>query len=173
MSEAKRLEHLKESLMALAESQVMHLDKVDTEEYGEVIDMIKDLEEALYYCTITEAMTKNEQHKTWEQPRYMGNPVIRYDEPYGNNTRDYKERELPMEMMQDYREGRSPRSRRMYMEARETHQDKSVQMRELEKYMQELTQDLVEMITDASPEEKQYLEKRLSVLASKVGQMNG
>ena len=76
-------------------------------------------------------------------------------------------------MMQDYREGRSPRSRRMYMEARETHQDKSVQMRELEKYMQELTQDLVEMITDASPEEKQYLEKRLSVLASKVGQMNG
>ena len=46
-------------------------------------------------------------------------------------------------------------------------------MRELEKYMQELTQDLVEMITDASPEEKQYLEKRLSVLASKVGQMNG
>ena len=32
-------------------------------------------------------------------------------------------------------------------------------MRELEKYMQELTQDIVEMIGDASPEEKQYLEK--------------
>jgi hypothetical protein len=44
-------------------------------------------------------------------------------------------------------------------------------MRELEKYMQELTQDIVEMIGDASPEEKQYLEKKLTTLASKVSQM--
>ena len=45
------------------------------------------------------------------------------------------------------------------------------QLKELEKYMQELTQDMVEMIEDASPEEKQYLEKRVSALASKIGQV--
>jgi len=32
-----------------------------------------------------------------------------------------------------------------------------------------LTQDMVEMIEDASPEERQYLEKRVSALASKIG----
>ena len=44
-------------------------------------------------------------------------------------------------------------------------------VRELEKYMQELTSDMVEMIQDSSPEEKQYLEKKISALASKIGQM--
>ena len=74
-------------------------------------------------------------------------------------------------MYRDEREGRSYNSRRMYMEARETHKDKTVQLRELEKYMQELSQDVTEMIADASPEEKQYLEKKITALASKIGQM--
>jgi hypothetical protein len=37
--------------------------------------------------------------------------------------------------------------------------------------MQELSQDVVEMIEDASLEEKQYLEKKISALATKIGQM--
>ena len=79
----------------------------------------------------------------------------------------YTEREYPYEF-RDLREGRSPRSRRMYMEAKETHQDKTSQMRELEKYMQELAQDLVEMVDGASPEEKQYLSKKISALSNKL-----
>jgi hypothetical protein len=70
----------------------------------------------------------------------------------------------------DEREGRSPHNRRMYMEAKGT-KDKAAQLRELEKYMQELTSDMVEMIQDSSPEEKQYLEKKISALAAKIGQM--
>jgi hypothetical protein len=88
----------------------------------------------------------------------------------GNSIRNYSEREFPMEM-HDAREGRSPKNRKMYMEAKESHQEKSVQLRELEKYMQELSQDIIEMINDASAEEKQYLEKKLTTLASKVSQM--
>jgi hypothetical protein len=38
-----------------------HLDTVDTKELGEAIDMIKDLSEAIYYCTITEAMEKKDE----------------------------------------------------------------------------------------------------------------
>jgi hypothetical protein len=68
-------------------------------------------------------------------------------------VRHFSEREMPIDMY-DYREGRSPKNRRMYMEAKETHQDKVTQMRELEKYMQELSQDITEMIADSSPEEK-------------------
>ena len=74
-------------------------------------------------------------------------------------------------MMRDVREGRSYMSRKMYMEARHMNKDKATQLRELEKYMQELSQDVVDMIADASPEEKQYLEKKITALASKVGQM--
>ena len=50
------LKSMKETLMACAQGQMGHLDTVDAKELGEVIDMIKDIEEAIYYCTITEAM---------------------------------------------------------------------------------------------------------------------
>ena len=74
-------------------------------------------------------------------------------------------------IMRDSREGRSPQTRRTYMENKQMHRDKASQLRELEKYMQELTQDMVEMIEDASPEERQYLEKKVSALATKIGQV--
>ena len=48
---------MKETLMCAVEMQLCELGEVDTKEHGEAIDMIKDLEEAIYYCTVTEAMT--------------------------------------------------------------------------------------------------------------------
>ena len=74
-------------------------------------------------------------------------------------------------MSSEGHEGRSHISRKMYMEAKEMNKDKAAQLRELEKYMQELSSDITEMIADASPEEKQYLEKKITALASKIGQM--
>jgi hypothetical protein len=41
-------------------------------------------------------------------------------------------------------------------------------MQELDSYMQELTSDITEMIADASPEEKQLLQQKISVLATKI-----
>jgi hypothetical protein len=52
----ERLKHIKETLLGCIEGQMGHLDTVDTEELGDVVDMVKDLEEAIYYCTITKAM---------------------------------------------------------------------------------------------------------------------
>ena len=49
--------------------------------------------------------------------------------------------------------------------------DKAIQLRELEKYIQELTNDIVDMIQDSSPEEKQYVEKKINLLASKISSM--
>ena len=152
-----------------------NLDEVDTKELGEAIDMIKDLEEAMYYCTITKAMEQKEQ----EQQYY---PEVNRNMPSGNgekgsshssngNASYYTEREMPMDLY-DYRQGRSPKSRRSYMESKETHQDKTYQMKELEKYVQELAQDMVEMIEGSSPEEKQYLSKKVSALATKIAQSN-
>ena len=68
----------------------------------------------------------------------------------------------------DVREGRSPISRKMYMESKEMHKGTPQQMKELEKYIQELSQDVIEMIKDATPEEKVMLQQKLSTLATKI-----
>ena len=151
-----------------------HLETVDTKELGEAIDMIKDLSEAIYYCTITEAMNAKEEPHYEEERKgrmyyggrerpYQSSPVAR---PGGYGTGGYMERDMPI--MRDRREGRSPISRKMYMESKEMHKDKSVQMHELEKYVQELTNDLMEMIEDATPEEKQVLSNKVATLATKI-----
>ena len=70
-------------------------------------------------------------------------------------------------MMKDPREGRSGMRRKMYMEGKGM-KDKTKQMQELESYMQELAMDMTEMIQDASPEEKQLLQSKISALAAKV-----
>ena len=185
----KRLTAMRENLASCIEYQLQHLEDVDCCELGEAIDMLKDLEETLYFHAITEAMKgegaygdwpsenkKNGYHQQDDSRMYYGgwNPPIMYNDggrntnwsngnyhSTGNNSYDSSGNE---------NEGHSHHNRRMYMEAKYT-KDKATQLRELEKYMQELTSDMVEMIQDASSEEKQYLEKKISALASKIGQM--
>lgn len=214
------LKSMKESLMCAAQTQMSHLDNVDAKELGEVIDMIKDLEEAIYYCTITEAMHQKEKegngsnHTTiyYSEPMrdnysrmyYDGGTSYRmyddggrmyarnnnggssnrmyadggradsngnegrdgYSGNGGDGRRNYSEGRDP-------REGMSPQQRRMYMESKEMHQGKAKQLQELEKYMKDLSSDLVDMIEDASAEEKQYLGNRLSALATKITKLEG
>ena len=214
-----RLKNMKDTLISCIQGQMTHLDSVDTKELGEVIDMVKDLEEAIYYGTITEAMHKKEKEepqqyypKYYVEPDYPYYPMIPYERDMdrdmgrmyynggggrggsssssgsggrsgGNSgggsssngssggSRSFTEPEyampLPIEM-RDSREGRSPRSRKMYMESKEMHHDKVKQMKELEKYIQELSSDVLEMIEEASPEEKQYLSSKMTTLASKI-----
>lgn len=208
----EKLKWMKDSLICVVENQLCNLSEVDTEELGEAIDMIKDLEEAIYYCTVTEAMNhqgkemkmKNgDHHQKPEDDRMYysgGYPAMYADggrnrradgtfyadggQSHMGGTQNYADsgemsgtnssngrNYYDGPMWRDEREGRSYNSRRMYMEAKEMKRDKSSQLRELEKYMQELSQDITEMIADASPEEKQYLEKKITALASKIGQM--
>lgn len=188
----ERLKAMKEVFMCAVESQMHNLSEVDAEELGEVVDMIKDLEEAMYYCAVVKAMEEEGgEHKEkayytdpmygtysgdwYKDRRYYGDGKGTHStsthsgSEMKSGTSYYSEREYP-QAFDDSREGKSYRSRRMYMEAKETKQDKAIQMRELEKYMQELAQDIVEMIEDASPEERQYLSKKISALSAKINQ---
>lgn len=58
------LKTMKEQLMNCVQGQLGDISKVDTHELGEAIDMIKDLAEAIYYCTITDSMEKSDEIKT-------------------------------------------------------------------------------------------------------------
>ena len=81
----KRLEQMKESLISCVQSQISgNLQQVDAKELGEAIDMIKDLEEAIYYCTITKAMNDEEswEKKGHQSPMYYQDMGREYYPPH-------------------------------------------------------------------------------------------
>lgn len=200
----ERMKMMKETLMNCVSGQLGDLSSVDAKELGEAMDMIKDLSEAIYYCTITESMEKSDKEKREypiEYRYYTPMDYNRYyrdmDREYGTmyytdshgvshpsanmstgnqNSRSYEDgnrqtsgesRNYPIEI-RDYREGRSPMTRKTYMERKMHGGAKEAQMQELEKYMHELTTDITEMIDGASAEEKQMLQKKISALATKI-----
>lgn len=121
--------------MCCVEGQMSNLQEVDAEELGEAIDMLKDLEEAIYFNTITEAM-KGKKKEEWpmENSRsynnggmvgnsrsyYGGESMLRYTNNNGGQTTHSEP-----SMERDGREGRSPMIRRMYMEAKHNQHDKA------------------------------------------------
>jgi DNA polymerase III delta prime subunit len=125
-----------------------NLENVNTDELGAAIDMIKDLEEAIYYHTITKAMEGDKYSSSRHMEKDQGKMYYR--------EMPMRDKEYPIDF-RDYRDGKSPMSRRMYMESKELHKDKEVRVKELDKYMHELTDDIMEMIEDSSLEEKQML----------------
>ena len=198
----EKLKRLKEMLMdGVASETSRGLQSVDKEELGEAIDMIKDIEEIIYYCSITKAMEEREKENEYMQKHYssMNYPMYyngggngsngsrNYDgmngrmhynggsssytngNSGGNGSRGYSDgwSVYPIDM-RDYREGRSYMSRKNYMEGKEMHHDKAKQMQELDKYVQELTDDVLEMIHDSSPEEKMALSQKMTTLANKI-----
>lgn len=196
----ENLKQMKECLTSMVEGQIYgNLEQVDTKELGEAIDMIKDLAEAIYYCTITEAMEGEgyeEDGKMYYAPkktmynypirdykekypydimyaqkngRYpMGGRDVMYDGHVRVNYPESVEHVYRDGAMRDPHEGKSGQRRKMYMEGQKMHHDKTKQMQELEAYMAELAQDMSEMIQEASPEEKQLLQQKIAMLASKV-----
>jgi hypothetical protein len=78
------LKQMKDKLVEAIEKQVNgNLEYANTEELGDAVDMVKDLSEAIYYCTITEAMNDKSQSKQgnhypathyYSEPMYRGYP---------------------------------------------------------------------------------------------------
>ena len=187
----EEMKTMKTQLMSCIQSQMGDLSKTDTHELGEAIDMVKDLSEAIYYCTITESMEKSDQMKGGNTVNYYTMPAYRDMERTGGymyyptggqgqgqgsssmgtsggsgSTSYYTE--FPYSAMRDPREGRAPMRRRMYMEGKEQHKDTTSQLHELQAYLEQLTNDITEMISDASREEKTTLREKMMSLANKI-----
>lgn len=146
----KKLCEIKDTLINLVEQQMTNPQCVDTHEMGEVIDMIKDLAETCYYVSIVEAMEDKEDH---EESSRQADTMY-----YGIGAMNDDNKKM----------GHSPMKRKSYIESKELHMDQAQQMRELEDYAQVLTSDLLEMIQDATPEEKQLLQRKIATLATKI-----
>ena len=188
----EQLRNIEQCLIGTVQGQMGDLKKVNAKEMGEVIDMIKDLEEAMYYCSIIEAMEEtSEKEEHVQAPMnisyYMegGNGTSGYDgqtnphtirnyvpymeyAPYMMRDKDWREGHLNYEDGGTSGNGRSYYSRRMYMEGKNSGADDQKSMKDLDHYIKDLGEDLVEMINKATPEEKQVLSNKLAQLSAKV-----
>lgn len=79
----EQLKAIKSTLVSLVQSQLGDIQHTDAKELGEVVDMIKDLEEAMYYCSIVKAMEKAEEEKE------SGSMTMGFRERYPHGEYDY------------------------------------------------------------------------------------
>ena len=122
-------------------NQTDNLQKVDTRELGEAIDMIKDMSEAIYYQTITQSMEKVDS------------------ETYDDMPLQVTSSETKMYHMPDHTN---------YMEGKKTHKDTNSQLHELEKYLKQLSDNIMVMMKDSSPEEKTMFRQKMAMIVDKI-----
>lgn len=207
------IERIHKMIECLTEKALCELEKgtenVDTCEMGQVVDMIKDLNEAEYKAVIVKAMKKAEEEKEeydkmvlrelkeeygedagrrfYDHYRYLdgrfapkGHGTYRgYSEPYYHMTPEmYRDMDRDTHSRMYYtetgmNESGYDRAKRNYTETKEMHrsntpEDKKAKMQELEKYAKSLTEDVVDMVSDMSDEEKNLLRTKMQILMQKI-----
>ena len=193
--DTKEMEEVAEILEALcrAEYYATITKAMGESEYGEEYDMHGPMEERRYYRgRARDSMGRFKSRRGYDEMMdyHEMYPMEHYrdmDREYGrmyysgSGSHDGNSMSGSMgsgtrmneSSMRDHREGRSGMSRRSYMETKEMHpgnsaEEKQAKTRELEKYMNELSSDLTEMIAGASAEEKSMLKSKMQTLLSKV-----
>lgn len=201
----ERLKAMEERAMSLAEQGLnQDVSCIDAKELGEIIDVVKDIAETKYYCSVTKAMEESENAEKYMEkylpemayarnytPYYDmyatigrgGRPRRGYSSNGMNNTSNSsrmggRRGYMPPEMMYDdmymYPEhdgfdGESWKYRRNYMENKMDKGQDADSSKELEEYMKSLTDDILEMVKTSTPQEKNVLKQKISMLANKIG----
>lgn len=198
----KRMHCMIEKLSECAKSEMESgIENVDTCEMGKVVDMMKDLSEAMYYRTLTKAMDESDTEEIMEMFDKYGDDGKRYYDmwryksgrfaPKGRGTRrGYEEppyyhmnpdmyREHDPEWYRDMdrkdgkmyytepitMESRYDKAKRMYTETKAKHnsgsvEDKQLTLKEGEKMLNVIIDELMEMVSDATPEMKNMIKTK-------------
>lgn len=90
------LKSMKQQLTSIVQSQFGQIDKVNSKELGEAIDMIKDLAMTMYYCSIVDAMEKSD--KSQENMRTNSYYYTERYLPYPEDYRMYDYYNYPRQM---------------------------------------------------------------------------
>ena len=154
----KRLKAIKDTLLCAIEDQMCgNLALVNTKELGEVVDMVKDISETMYYCSVVEAMGKSSTSKS-----KATTPNHYTDQMTITSIRYVEHQEW------DERQGKSPLKRKEYLIAKEEHKEKDMLLHELDEYLHELSSDLTEIFDKAMPEEKVMLKTKITAMLEKM-----
>lgn len=205
----EQLKAIKSTLVSLVQTQLGDVQHTDAKELGEVVDMIKDLEEAMYYCAIVEAMEKSKEEGSEDMAvrSRMGYteyfPHGEYDwdamgwQPYyyyqqsgrgsanqygGSNSRSTGSRMGYSEGSMSGQGGNQGGSQggssgqgstayyggpNYYYHDSKEHM--SSDLKEVNRYLSELNDELPKMMEKSSPEEKKMVSEKLQQITTKVG----
>ena len=190
----EQLKSMKHQLTSIVQEQLSNTQNVDTKELGEAVDMIKDLAEAIYYCTITEAMEENDKEKKKQQHIMYYTPHKIYPDYYrdmdynkmyysggiygaggttpsgmgtgsmGSNSRGYQDRIMPREYPIEMRDYREGRSGM----SRRTYMESKENHQSKEVQMKELEKYMKELSEDISEMIEDATPEERQVLHQKI-----
>ena len=194
--DAYRIHDMLEDVSEAASTELSKgTDQVNTKEFGEVVDMIKDLTEAeknkaeaCYYNTLVDAMNEHEYGEDYDEYGPMQRRGYR-GQPRDSMGRYTSRRGYPMhDYMPEHMRGYSDRSRMdmgmtsnpgsrygysydNYMRNRRNYsstdpEDKQERMKMMQEYSNDLVGSLSKVMEDVSPEEKQMLKSNLNKIMS-------
>ena len=144
----------------------------DNEDIMRILEQYEDYPERRFYDHYRYAdgrfapKGRGTYRRGYEEPPYWHMTPEMYRDMDKENGRMYYTE--PM-----YTESRYESAKRAYTESKELHkgnepQDKEAKMRELEKYMKEMSDDLLNLMKGMSQEEMNMAKSKLSVLVSKM-----
>ena len=88
--DVKRMHDMIEKISECAKCEFdKGIECIDTQEMGEVVDMMKDLSEAMYYRTLTNAMNDFDPYETMEMFERYGDGRRHYDNYRYKTTGEY------------------------------------------------------------------------------------
>ena len=106
----EQMKTMKTTLMNCVQGQLGDLSSVDAKELGEVIDIIKDIDESIYYSTVTKAMKEYDdegggQYRTKDKNgKHYGDGCYAY--PNGDGRLSHTDKSYMWHEGRDIREGR-------------------------------------------------------------------
>ena len=165
-------------------SIVEAMKEAENEDNMRAIEMYEDYPERRYY--------DNYRYKTSGRfaPKGKGSymPQRGYDEPpyYHMNPEMYREHDPEYWRDMDRKDGkmyytepitmesRYDKAKRGYEESKMTHKEntpesKQAKMKDLEMYLKELSEDVTQLLADATPEERSMVKNKMQVLTQKIG----
>ena len=190
----EQLKSMKHQLTSIVQEQLSNTQNVDTKELGEAVDMIKDLAEAIYYCTITEAMEENNKEEKKQQHIMYYTPYKIYPDYYrdmdynkmyysdrmygaggatpsdigmgsmGSNSREHQDRIMPREYPIEMRDYREGRSGM----SRRTYMESKENHQSKEVQMKELEKYMKELSEDISEMIEDATSEERQVLHQKI-----
>ena len=191
----ERLKSIKSTLVSLVETQLGDVEHTDAKELGEVVDMIKDLEEAMYYCAIVEAMEKSKEegedgrsrmgytdhfpHGEYNWDTMDWRPYFYYTQSGrgsanqygGSNSGSTSTRMGYSEDGMSNNQGGSGSSGQTAYYGGPTYyytENKPMSINDVSKYLSELKDNLPHMMEKASPEDKKMISEKLQQINTKV-----
>lgn len=149
--------------------------QIDAKELGEVVDAIKDIKEAMYYASITDAMKEAEYGKDYDENGKFYTPIHQYRRPYMNDTSMEHYRDMDagkgrmyytdMNNMGTYQGSRYEMAKRGYEESKLLNPGMD-NMKAMEKMFDSFEEEIRELEAKMTPNEKSIARNKLANISN-------